>query len=219
MSEMSGAHSDGSSELDAATAQLLQLEYEQTTQLMFTFFEWRHKIITRYALSVAGIALAIKYVYERKLGAQWQMIPFAAGAAVSVVAALLDRVHQRIIDGCYANGLRLEKFLPSLECRADPPSECRQLGMYGQLNSIFGKRFFTPPARSSQEAETQLPLPGVPEVPGRRMPICDVHPSPPPARAFLEKALSYRVILQWLFLGGGVAFVCGGVAVALWAPH
>ena len=112
---------------------------ELTFQLYREFLEWRHKIMTRVVVVVGASLLATRWLYEHQganelgAGAWVRATPLAAAAALSFVAALLDAVHQKMLNACYARGRHAEQSLDVKE------------GLFDELASAFDYRHYWQP--------------------------------------------------------------------------
>lgn len=98
-----------------------------TSDLLHTFLDWRHKVMTRFAVVVAAIIIGINHLYEVN-APDWLIVAaHLAGAGMSFSALLMDRTNQRVLHGCYRTGT-------SLEDSVGVP------GVFHQLECIFVKR-------------------------------------------------------------------------------
>jgi hypothetical protein len=91
---------------------LIAIQYAATKELLYVFFEWRHKVLTRYLIGVGAIGAFIIWSHGTARPSLWlRLAPFVAGVAFSLLIAMMDRVNQRILNMCYDNGKALEETM------------------------------------------------------------------------------------------------------------
>jgi hypothetical protein len=109
----------------------LSLLYVENAKVAATFWEWRHKVMTRFFTAFAGIVIAVGWIYERKELRHLLFIPMVIGAVYSTVSFLMDRVNRKILLGCYETGREIERQIGSVR------------GAYGRMLDEYGKVNYT----------------------------------------------------------------------------
>ena len=81
--------------------------YVQTAKVAEPFWEWRHKVMTRFFAATAGILVVAGWFYKDPDLKAWTFAPLLVGACFSVISHLLDRVNTYVLRDCYriAKGL------------------------------------------------------------------------------------------------------------------
>jgi hypothetical protein len=103
--------------VDDDSSDRLRQQFDAHAAMLHTFYEWRHKIMTRFAVSIAAVILGLRWAYgpdagESALAVETvRAVLLAIGAVLSLGAAILDVVNQRIINNCYQQGSRIEKLM------------------------------------------------------------------------------------------------------------
>ncbi len=99
-------------ESDAVQTALLAL-YTENGEVARAFWEWRHKVISLYLLSVAAVFIFAAWLFEHAEARRFLPMPFVIGAFVMSVLALMDRVNTRILVSCYRVGHDIEHRIVS----------------------------------------------------------------------------------------------------------
>lgn len=89
----------------------LRQQLTLTWELVQTFFDWRHKVMTRFAVATAAVLLATRYLRDTDAGWKPKLLVHAIGFVVAIAALAMDRANQRVLYACYANGVALEDRL------------------------------------------------------------------------------------------------------------
>ncbi len=87
----------------------LRLLYKENGHITRAYLEWRHKVMTRLFLTIAGTLLTSRWMYENPSLHKHMYIPFLLGALFSFFSALMDNVNGRILGDYYILGERLER--------------------------------------------------------------------------------------------------------------
>lgn len=94
---------------DRETRHLL---YVENSKMLHTFFDWRHKVMSRFFIAISAVLFAAHTL----AGSEWWLASAAlllVGAGVGAAAALMDNVNQRILQDCYVVGEGLERDMGS----------------------------------------------------------------------------------------------------------
>jgi hypothetical protein len=86
-----------------------EIIYSQTAKVAEIFWEWRHKVITRFFATIGGVLLVAGWFYKEEPLRRWSFVPLVLGAAFAIVSHLLDRVNDHILLACYNLGSHLEE--------------------------------------------------------------------------------------------------------------
>lgn len=89
------------------------LLYEENSKVACEFWEWRHKIMTRYFAAVTAMMIMAGWFYERPELKKWLFIPFLLGSLFSVISDLMDKVNTKVLRSCYRIGMELEQKISS----------------------------------------------------------------------------------------------------------
>ena len=92
---------------------LLQ-QHDQVVRMISDFYEWRHKILTRYAIVLAALGVAAGWVNRSiRLEDRREVLLVLIGALVvaSVVALLMDCATQNVLRELYDVGTSIEMRL------------------------------------------------------------------------------------------------------------
>lgn len=85
----------------------LRQQLELTHDLIGTFYEWRHKVLIRYAVVVGAIVYA-----SRSANNNFELaLAYAVGSGASVAAVILDQVNTDMIRIGYKTGTDVEQAL------------------------------------------------------------------------------------------------------------
>ncbi len=87
--------------------------YAQTAKVAETFWEWRHKVMTRFFATTGGILLVAGWFYKDPRLKTWTFAPFLIGACLSMLSHLLDRVNTHVLRDCYRIAADLEGKMAS----------------------------------------------------------------------------------------------------------
>ena len=83
--------------------------HDALTKLLMEFYEWRHKIMTRFAVVMGALILTMRWLIEGRKPLYLKLVVLGFGAAFCVVMTLLDTINQSIIHICYERGKEAEK--------------------------------------------------------------------------------------------------------------
>ncbi len=86
----------------------LRLLYVENAKMTHVFFEWRHKVLTRFFVGVSACLVGARWIFLQPELKAITFIPLLLAAVVAAAAALMDRVNQRILNHCYQTGRDLE---------------------------------------------------------------------------------------------------------------
>jgi hypothetical protein len=86
----------------------ISLLYTENAKVAAIFWEWRHKVITRFFTALTAIFFVAAWFYERPLLRVWTFSPFLLGAIFSMLSFFMDRVNTHVLRGCYQIGNDLE---------------------------------------------------------------------------------------------------------------
>jgi len=87
----------------------LSLLYTENAKVTAEFWEWRHKVMTRYFAGISAVAVMAAWFYERPALKHWVFVPFSLGFFFSVISDLMDRVNTKTLRNCYRVGAVLEE--------------------------------------------------------------------------------------------------------------
>lgn len=116
---------------ETADKENLRLLYKENGEITRVYLEWRHKVMSRFFLTTAGILFIARWMYENDALRPLIWVPFLLGAIFSFSTALMDNVNSRILGGCYRYGEKMEILLSS------------EAGVYGIANHEFTKHPIT----------------------------------------------------------------------------
>lgn len=91
--------------------QALMQQLELTEKLLQTFFEWRHKVMVRFFVTVGGVLAAWAYSHSSKLPVWTTAAVAILGAAAALMSARLDAVNTYFLDFAYSKGREIESLL------------------------------------------------------------------------------------------------------------
>ena len=83
--------------------------YNQTCKTAEVFWEWRHKVLTRFMVAIAGIMVASGWFYKDPALRRLAFVPLLLGVVFSIVSYLLDRVNTNVLLSAYDLASQLEK--------------------------------------------------------------------------------------------------------------
>jgi hypothetical protein len=104
-------HLDGLPDVPGEAAKNLAVLYRENAEVTKTFWEWRHKLMTRFFTACAGIVVGASWMYERDPLRPWLYTLFFVGAVFCVMTWVLDLVNTRILRNCYRVGREIEERL------------------------------------------------------------------------------------------------------------
>jgi len=88
--------------------------YEENGRVSQTFWEWRHKVMTRFFAGIAGIVVAAGWMFDKAPQLRPRIfVLLAIGSAFCFISYVLDRVNMKILRNCYKVGKSLEEKLSS----------------------------------------------------------------------------------------------------------
>lgn len=89
------------------------LLYSENAKVTVEFWEWRHKVMTRFfAVIAASIAMA-GWFYQQSELKHWVFVPFFLAFIFSLLSDMMDRVNTKVLRECYRIGSSLEHKLSS----------------------------------------------------------------------------------------------------------
>lgn len=103
----------------------VRLLYKENGEITRVYLEWRHKVMSRFFLTAAGILVIARWMFENEILRSLIWVPFLLAAIFSLSTALMDNVNSRILGGCYKYGEELEQLLST------------NSGVYGIANHEF----------------------------------------------------------------------------------
>jgi hypothetical protein len=89
----------------------LAVLYKENAEVAKTFWEWRHKLMTRFFTGSAGIVIGASWMFERPVLKPWLWLLFVDGAIFCTLSWWLDRVNMKILINCYKVGRNIEEKL------------------------------------------------------------------------------------------------------------
>ena len=95
-------------------------QYQFATETMFTFFEWRHKVLVRYAVVVAALGVVIQYLNEEDFPPFVRAVPFAIGLFFSLSSYCQTECTQRSLRTVTRSGMPLNKKSASPRACSSP---------------------------------------------------------------------------------------------------
>jgi hypothetical protein len=101
----------GQQEMSKQDADNLGVLYKENAEVTKTFWEWRHKLMTRFFTGCGGIVIGTSWMYERGPLRRWLYTLFLVGTIFCVMTWVLDRVNTRILKNCYKVGREIEEKL------------------------------------------------------------------------------------------------------------
>jgi hypothetical protein len=93
---------------DTSNSADVGLLYVENAKVAAIFWEWRHKVISRFFTAVAATAFASGWFYERPQLRPWIFALFLVAAIFSALSFYMDRVNTHILRSCYRIGAELE---------------------------------------------------------------------------------------------------------------
>jgi hypothetical protein len=105
----------------------LAVLYKENAEVTKTFWEWRHKIMTRFFAGAAGIVIGASWMYERCALRPWLFGFFVIGGVFCIISWWLDKVNMEVLGNCYRVG-------SDLEMRLAP----QERGIYRCIDENFG---------------------------------------------------------------------------------
>jgi hypothetical protein len=115
--------------LDEQTALSLRQQHDAFAKLLLEFYEWRHKIMTRFAVVIGALVVAVRSLTNDGGPPLLVVATLIAGAIFCGITTLMDRINQDIIELCYRHGREVE-----LQLGMD------QVGLFHGLQKRFEKR-------------------------------------------------------------------------------
>ncbi len=88
-----------------------RLLYEENAKVAHAFWEWRHKVMTRFFLTSASLVAVAGWFYATVGLRRWAFVPFLLLAVFALVSHFLDRVNTWVLRDCYRCGKELEQKL------------------------------------------------------------------------------------------------------------
>jgi hypothetical protein len=126
----------------AARVEVVVHELEAIRELSREVVEWRYKILTRFALAVTGLTIALHALYEdRDATSLLKVGTFGIGVAVSVGTVFMDRRNEFFMDEAAEQGKALEEIVH------EHIPELKDLGYYHVLEKHRGLKYAKPRAK------------------------------------------------------------------------
>jgi hypothetical protein len=91
----------------------LSLLYSENAKVAAAFWEWRHKVMTRFFAAIAATTAMASWFYQHSELKPWMFVPFALAAVFSVLSDIMDRVNTEVLRECYQLGMSIEQKLSS----------------------------------------------------------------------------------------------------------
>lgn len=85
----------------------LSLLYQENAKVAAIFWDWRNKVITYFAVSIAALATLAGWFYQQKLGRPISF-PLFIGAILCVVLSYLDQRNAEVLKATYECGKDIE---------------------------------------------------------------------------------------------------------------
>ena len=89
----------------------VSLLYSENAKVAAAFWEWRHKVMTRFFTVVAASVAIASWFYQRTELKPRIFVPFALAAIFSALSDIMDRVNTKILRECYRLGTTMEQKL------------------------------------------------------------------------------------------------------------
>jgi hypothetical protein len=93
----------------------LELQYLETSKLLYYFLDWRQRILTHFLVVIGGVSLLIQWMADKRIAVYVVLLPYILGCIASLAAFITDRINQRIVSICYDKFLELEPNLFPLD--------------------------------------------------------------------------------------------------------
>lgn len=93
--------------IDDKEFERLSLLYQENAKVAAIFWEWRNKVITYFAVSIAALAALAGWLYQQQLGRSISF-PLFMGAILSIVLTYLDERNAEILKATYKCGKDIE---------------------------------------------------------------------------------------------------------------
>jgi hypothetical protein len=88
-----------------------EIIYSQVCKTAETFWEWRHKVLTRFMVAIAGLMAACGWFYKEPTLKKFVFVPLLLGVIFSLVSFLLDRVNTSVLRAAYHRASEIEKTM------------------------------------------------------------------------------------------------------------
>ena len=89
----------------------VEVLYKENGQITRVYLEWRHKVLVRFFLALAGILIMARWMFDNESLHSYLYVPFLLGGIMSFITALMDDVNGRVLGNCYKNGEDIEKMI------------------------------------------------------------------------------------------------------------
>lgn len=112
--------------------------YEENAKVAHAFWEWRHKILTRFFLVIASVFILAGWMIQNDQFQKYVFTPFLLGMIYSFISQRMDSVNTWILRYCYDIGSDLEVKLsgtPSIFGAISSNYETRKT--YGKLLKVI----------------------------------------------------------------------------------
>ncbi len=87
----------------------IEVLYKENGNITRVYLEWRHKVLVRFFLALAGILIMARWMFDNDSLHGYLFVPFFLGSIMSFITALMDDVNGRVLGNCYKNGEVIEK--------------------------------------------------------------------------------------------------------------
>ena len=89
----------------------IEVLYKENGHITRVYLEWRHKVLVRFFLALAGILIMARWMFDNESLHSYLYVPFLLGGIMSFITALMDDVNGRVLGNCYKNGEDIEKMI------------------------------------------------------------------------------------------------------------
>ena len=100
-------------EEDEKSSDRNEVLYKENGQITRVYLEWRHKVLVRFFLALAGILIMARWMFDNESLHDYLYVPFLLGGIMSFITALMDDVNGRVFGNCYKNGKNIEILVES----------------------------------------------------------------------------------------------------------
>jgi hypothetical protein len=93
------------------TSDGIEVLYKENGQITRVYLEWRHKVLVRFFLALAGTLIMARWMFDNESLHNYLYVPFLLGGIMSFITTLMDDVNGRVLGNCYKNGEDIEKMI------------------------------------------------------------------------------------------------------------
>jgi len=93
----------------------VHLLYQENGHITRVYLEWRHKVLVRFFLVIAGVLFMSRWMFDNPNLHEFYYVPFLLGAIMCFITGLMDNVNGRILGDCYTVGESLENEICNTE--------------------------------------------------------------------------------------------------------